>query len=144
MKRAILYTLLTLILPLLLGAGEAVAQQKGALLHSPLTEYDFGDVNRREGEIHHIFFIENCGDEPLIITSIIASCSCMKHSISRKPIAVGERRELRLTYELKKIPPGRFSKSVVVHSTSSDGVPTSFTLSGRSSYTSRKEYKGKE
>lgn len=116
----------------------------GALLHCDSMNYNFGVVNRREGDIKHSFMIENRGDEPLIITNVVASCSCMKHSISRKPIAVGEKRVLNITYELKKMPPGTFSKSVIVYSTSCDNIPARFTLSGRSSYTTRKEYKESE
>ncbi len=129
-----------LLTPAVVGANR-VAEANGAVLHCDSMVHDFGVVNRREGELRHRFTIENRGDEPLIITNIVASCSCMKHSISRKPIAPGESRELRLTYELKKMPPGRFSKSVVVYSTTRDKTPVSFTLSGRSSHTTRREYK---
>ncbi|MFR9617520.1 MAG: DUF1573 domain-containing protein [Rikenellaceae bacterium] len=122
--------------------AEVVGEQ-GALLHCDSMSHDFGVVNRREGELRHRFVLENRGDEPLIITNIVASCSCMKHSISRKPLAVGEQRELRVTYELKKMPIGRFSKSLMIYSTSRDKRPMVITVSGRSSHTTRKEYKGK-
>ncbi len=143
MKR-ILSTLLAALSVVSASFAQSAPLDEGALLHSDTTSYDFGVVNRREGEVRHIFTIENKGDEPLIITNVVSSCSCMKHSISRKPIAVGERRELKLTYELKKMPPGRFSKSVMIYSTSRDKLPAVFTLSGRSSHTTRKEYKDQE
>ncbi len=144
MRVSLLCTVLLTVAGLFSSIDSAAAKDsvaKGALLHCDSMNYNFGVVNRREGDIRHTFIIENRGDEPLIITNIVASCSCMKHSISRKPIAVGEQRELTITYELKKMPPGTFSKSVIIYSTSCDNIPTRFTLSGRSSYTTRKEYK---
>lgn len=112
---------------------------EGALLYCAEMTHNFGVVNRREGDQKHTFIIENRGDEPLVITQIVSSCSCMKSSISQRPILPHEKRELKLTYELKKMPIGTFSKSVVLHTTSRDGKPARFTLSGRSSYTPRKE-----
>ncbi len=109
-------------------------------LRSDLYSHDFGVVNRRVGDISHDFTIENGGTSPIVITRIVSSCSCMKASVSRKPLGGDESRTLRITYELKKMPPGHFSKSVLIY-TSDSTIPLRFTLSGQSSYTTRKEYK---
>ncbi len=139
MRRLILLMMLPAMLMIFNTSGQTTHKKMGALLYSKDTAHNFGVVNRREGDIKHIFTIENRGDEPLIITRVVSSCSCMKGSISRRPILPGESRELKVTYELKKMPPGTFSKSVVLHSTSRDIGQMRFTLSGRSSYTSKRQ-----
>lgn len=115
------------------------APVKGALLYCEEMSHNFGVVNRRDGDQKHTFIIENRGDAPLVITQVISSCSCMKSSVSQRPIMPNEKRELKLTYEIKKMPIGTFSKSVVLHTTSRDAKPARFTLSGRSSYVPRRE-----
>ncbi|MFI3305393.1 MAG: DUF1573 domain-containing protein [Rikenellaceae bacterium] len=109
-------------------------QTQGALIYCKRLTHNFGTVNRRGNEsIFHIFTIENRGDEPLIIKRVERSCSCMKASLSKRPIAPGESREMKVSYEVRKMPPGLFSKVVQIYSTSrSDTGFTQFTITGRS------------
>ncbi len=110
--------------------GESV---NGALLHSDSFAFDFGSVNRQEEEIYHTFTIENRGSEPLIIKRVERSCSCMKVNLSKRPIAPGESREMKVTYELRKMPPGLFSKVVQIYSNSVENTGfEQFTITGRS------------
>lgn len=111
---------------------EGVDGVDGALLHCDTMLHNFGEVERRRSEIEHTFTIENRGDAPLIITRVLRSCSCMKAHISKRPIAVGERRELKVVYEVHKMPEGLFSKVVQIYSTSRDGGFAQFTITGRS------------
>ncbi len=142
MKR-ILYTLL-FVFSLVCCLSEASAAKRssrsetsetksdGALMYCDTLTHDFGDVERRRSEIEYTFTIENRGDEPLIITRVVRSCSCMKAHISKRPIAVGESREMRVVYEVHKMPEGPFSKVVQIYSTSRDGGFMQFTIMGRS------------
>ncbi len=105
----------------------------GAYLHCDSLTHDFGVLERTLEEVYHTFIIENRGDEPLIIKRIERSCSCMKVSLSKRPIAPGERREMRVTYELRKMPPGLFSKVVQIYSNSVENTGfEQFTITGRS------------
>ncbi len=125
----------------IVGFAEAKPKQslkRGAKLCARELTYDFGVIDYKGGDVHHTFLIENCGDEPLVIERVVTSCSCTKASISRKPLAVGERREMKVTYEVRKMPIGLFSKSILIFSTASDDDMTRFTITGRSSYKSRK------
>ncbi|MFI3258746.1 MAG: DUF1573 domain-containing protein [Rikenellaceae bacterium] len=114
------------------GGSDPILSDSGPLLYCDSMTFDFGVVSRKKGEITHTFVIENCGDAPLVITRVERSCSCMKAQISKRPIAVGERRILKVTYEVMKMPPGLFSKVVQIYSNSRDMGFAQFTITGRS------------
>ncbi len=126
---------------LLCGAPHMAHSQesKGALLYCDSLTHDFGVVFRHLQDVEHTFVIENRGDEPLIIKRVERSCSCMKVFVSKRPINVGEKRAMRVVYELRKMPPGLFSKVVQIYSTSRDESLAQFTITGRSSYVERKD-----
>ncbi len=94
---------------------------KGAHIKMDVTEHNFGDVARRGGDLHYTFELENDGTTPLVITRIITSCSCLKSSYSKRPIAPGEKSTIKITYEIHKKEPGTFSKIIQVYSNSVDG-----------------------
>ena len=64
----------------------------------------------------------NDGTEPLVLLSVITSCSCVKADFSRKPIAVGEKGEVVLLIEVKKMEKGLFHRVVQVRSNSVGGT----------------------
>ncbi len=105
---------------------------EGALLYCEDMSFDFGTIDRRVEDVWHTFIIENQGDEPLAILRVERSCSCMKVSLSKRPLAPGERRTMKVTYEVRKMPPGLFSKVVQIYSTSRDSGFAQFTITGRS------------
>ncbi len=118
---------------LLVASHVASYGAEGALLHCDNMTHEFGVVDRRGGDIVPTFTIENRGDTPLIIKRVVRSCSCLKVSLSRRPIETGGSREMRVTYELRKMPPGLFSKVVQIYSSSRDEGFSQFTITGRSS-----------
>ncbi len=134
---------LTALLLLIVSITQARAAE-GALLHCDSMTHDFGVVMRHLEDVEHTFTIENRGDEPLIIKRVVRSCSCMKVSISKRPIAVGESRQMRVIYELRKMPPGLFSKVVQIYSSSRDESMAQFTITGRSIFVERKDRKKDE
>ncbi len=129
---------ISLLLALVLCVDGAMGQtRKGALLVADRTTHDFGVIDYRGGDVSCTFVVTNHGDEPLVIERVVTSCSCTKANISRKPLAIGESRVMKVTYEVKKMPIGLFSKSILIFSTSRDDEMLRFTINGRSSYKSR-------
>lgn len=106
----------------------------GALLVVDTLQHNFGVIDSRGSDVHYSFYIENRGDSPLVISRVEKSCSCIKTHLSNKPLAVGERREFKVTYEVRKMPIGVFSKSVILYTNSRDCEMKRFTITGRSSY----------
>lgn len=115
----------TLSLFVLLLALPSVAQQKQA--ESKMTfidevSYDFGEVERRGGDLIKVFRFQNDGTAPLIIKKVAKSCSCITASFSRKPIMPGQVGEIRLKYEPHKAEVGKFHKVVQIYTNTSKGV----------------------
>ncbi len=134
--RALLRVLLLIVMVGSAMCG-AMAKGRGALLVADRVSHDFGVIDSRSGDVHCTFVVTNRGDEPLVIERVVTSCSCTKANISRKPLAVGESRVMKVTYEVRKMPIGLFSKSILIFSTSRDDDMVRFTISGRSSYKHR-------
>lgn len=83
---------------------------------------DFGDVQRRGGDLVREVGFVNDGSSPLVILSVTTSCSCLKAHYSRKPVAPGERGTIKIIYEARKMELGVFHRVMQVRSNSSDGV----------------------
>lgn len=128
--------LLLIFLALWFIAPPAMAEEgqtkSGALLYCDSLTHDFGVVDRRVEEVWHTFKVQNIGDEPLIIKRVERSCSCIRVVFSRRPIKPGESRDMRVMYEVRKMPEGLFSKVVQIYSNSRDTGFEQFTLTGRS------------
>ncbi len=91
--------------------------------HMTLTErcWNFGDVARKGADVAHDFCFRNDGDAPLVILRVITSCSCIKASFPKRPVAPGESGVIRITYEPRKSEPGRFNKVVQLLTNSASG-----------------------
>ncbi len=115
------------------SATEGVVQSKwdGAHIAFAKTKHDFGEVGRKGGDLTVQFEYVNDGSEPLVITRIATSCTCIRATYSRRPLAVGEHGVVELTYEPHKMEPGTFHKVVQVYSNSADGMRL-LTVSGNS------------
>lgn len=119
----LLFTLLgcvAFVLPL--HAQEEQKRYNGAHLTFEQSEYDFGEVSRKGEDRSCRFRFVNDGTEPLVILAATTSCSCLKAEFSRKPIAVGERGEIRLLLESKKVDKGILRRIVQVRSNSVGGT----------------------
>ena len=115
------------------SASGGVVQSKydGAHIAFAKTKHDFGEVARKGGDLTAKFEYMNDGSEPLVIARITTSCTCIRASYSRRPLAVGECGVIELTYEPHKMEPGTFHKVVQVYSNSADGMRL-LTVSGNS------------
>ena len=112
-----------LVLPLCGSAQSAPkGAPKGAHLKFEKTAISFGEVKRSGENQRCVFRFVNDGTEPLVLLSVITSCSCVKADFSRKPIAVGEKGEVVLLIEVKKMEKGLFHRVVQVRSNSVGGT----------------------
>lgn len=86
------------------------------------TAHDFGDVERKGGDLIAMFRFANEGDAPLVIKKINKSCSCMTTSYSRRPVLPGESGEIKVKYEPHKVEPGKFHKVIQIYTNESSKV----------------------
>jgi hypothetical protein len=76
-------------------------------------EIDFGTHN--EGEIlDTVFKFTNTGEMPLIITNVKTSCGCTTPYWPKKPIAPGEKEQIKVRFNTAH-KPGKQSKTITIH-----------------------------
>jgi len=84
------------------------------------TNFDFGEI--QEGTVAtHEFTFTNSGDQPLVLSSVKASCGCTTPSWTREPIMPGKTGQVSASYNSKNRP-GGFHKSITI--TSNANKPT--------------------
>lgn len=114
--------LLTALLPSVASARKPEPAPEGqACLTIESSVHDFGQVPRRGGDLVHEFTYRNTGTAPLVLLRVFSSCSCLRASYSKRPVAPGATGTIRLVYEPHKSEPGAFHKVVQVISNSSEG-----------------------
>lgn len=75
--------------------------------------HDYGSITvSSEGTC--VFKFKNEGKQPLVLSSVNASCGCTSPSWTREPIKPGETGEIKVKYDTNRI--GAFSKSITVNS----------------------------
>ncbi len=120
-----------------LTVSDSLVVSKGAHLVLSCRDYDFGEVERRGGDLRYTLQFRNEGSSPLVLTRVITSCTCLKGDFSKRPIPPGGEGKLVLTYEPLKAAPGAFNKVVQILSNSSSGREL-FTIRGKSVEKKRK------
>ena len=83
------------------------------------TSFDFGKIKHNAPVTHEFRFV-NKGAEPLVITSVQASCGCTVAKYTKDPIAPGGEGFVTATYNAAT--KGIFNKSVTVNANTQDGV----------------------
>ena len=76
------------------------------------TVFDFGNI-KQNVPVHHTFKFTNNGDEPLVITSVQASCGCTVTEYSKDPVPPGAEGFVKATYNAAQV--GIFNKTVTVN-----------------------------
>lgn len=76
-------------------------------------QFDFGTVPQGT-PVTHVFSFKNTGKEPLILTSVTASCGCTTPEWPKEPVAPGAAATIKATYNAAN--PGTFTKTVTVMS----------------------------
>ena len=56
-----------------------------------------------------------------MLTRVFTSCSCLKTSFAKRPVAPGASGVIRVTYEPHKSEPGVFNRVIQVYSNSTGG-----------------------
>lgn len=109
---------------ILLATGSVSAQ---AVISTGQASHDFGEINEADGKVSHTFEISNTGDQPLVITRVIASCGCTTPEWTKEPIAAGQKGNITITFDPTNRP-GPFAKTISVYS---NGKTGSFILTVR-------------
>lgn len=98
------------------GRSEEPSPQ--ALLRFEDPVFDFGNVARKGGDVSHDFVFRNDGAVPLVVMRAVTSCSCVKASFDKKPVAPGATGVIRVVYQPLKSEPGTFHKVIQIYSNS--------------------------
>lgn len=117
MKR-ILFAVLASILSVAVAGAQSPA---GPHLRFDHPSFHFGDVPRKGGDLVHEFRFVNDGTKPLVILRVITSCSCLKATFSKRPVAPADSGVVRIIYQPLKSEPGTFNKVIQIYSNSVDG-----------------------
>ena len=105
MKKIFIMTLL-----LICGMTSAMAQE---IKFDKLT-HNFGTFSEKDPVVTCVFTFTNAGDAPLIINQAVASCGCTVPEYTKTPIQLGEKGEIKVTYNGTGKFPGHFKKSITV------------------------------
>lgn len=83
-------------------------------------EFQFKEETINYGKIdkasngERIFMFTNIGNQPLVIERIKSSCGCTIPKKPEQPIMPGEKGEIKVSYDTKRV--GGFSKSITIFS----------------------------
>src|SRR4051812_25346145 len=75
------------------------------------TSFDFGQV-KKDVPVTHEFTFVNTGSEPLVITSVQATCGCTVTAFSKDAIPFGGTGYVKATYNAAAV--GMFTKNITV------------------------------
>lgn len=79
--------------------GQAVdASIPQANVDLPVLRWDWGDIPRIP-KVQQTFPIQNTGDQPLLISSVVTSCGCTTADLSSSVIPAGQRADLVVTFD---------------------------------------------
>jgi len=93
----------------------AWAQKPSAQIKFDQITYNFGKFSESSPVKSCTFVFTNVGKAPLIINEAVASCGCTVPSYTKKPVAPGEKGQIKVTYNGKGRFPGHFKKSITVY-----------------------------
>lgn len=86
------------------------------------TTHDFGTFSENDPVVTTTFKFKNAGDTPLIIHQAIASCGCTVPEYTKEPIKPGDKGEIKVTYNGAGRYPGKFRKTITIHSNADNNV----------------------
>lgn len=104
---------------LVAGLGLATAQEQAQIKFDKVS-HDFGTFSENDAVQQYTFNFTNAGNAPLVINQAVASCGCTVPSYTKKPVAPGQKGQLKVTYNGKGKFPGHFKKMITVRT---NGVP---------------------
>lgn len=110
-----------IVLLLVMGMMTAMAQVKAEISFDK-TSHDFGTFSEENPIVTCVFDFTNTGKRSLIIHQAIASCGCTVPEYTKTPIKPGEKGEIRVTYNGAGRYPGKFRKTITIHSNAQNDV----------------------
>ena len=78
---------------------------------------DYGTIAQNSDGVR-VFKFTNTGDAPIVISNAKGSCGCTVPTYSKNVIAPGEKGEIEVKYDTKRI--GKFTKTVTLTSNASE------------------------
>ena len=112
--------LLALAVVMTMGAVKAQEKQESEVkeMHGPKIvfaerEHNYGTI-QKGGDGNCVFSFTNTGDEPLILSSVRASCGCTTPKWTQKPVMPGKAGEIGVRYNTNNV--GGFTKTVTITS----------------------------
>lgn len=104
----------------MLTTSLAAQEKVGPKMTFDSATHNFGDVERKGGDLVKEFRFVNDGDEPLVIKKITKSCSCTTVSYSRKPVMPGKSGVITIKYEPHKVEEGVFNRVIQIYTNASN------------------------
>ncbi len=104
----------------LMSQGVVAQEKVGPKMTFDSATHNFGDVERKGGDLVKEFRFVNDGDEPLVIKKITKSCSCTTVSYSRKPVMPGQSGVISIKYEPHKVEEGVFNRVIQIYTNASN------------------------
>ena len=74
------------------------AQNEGAKITFENTTHNFGDVSQGD-KVTHAFKFKNSGDQPLIISNVLATCGCTATKWTKEPVKPGESGQITVEFD---------------------------------------------
>lgn len=105
---------LLMIIVLMTATIAAMAQ---AEIKFEKTQHNFGTFAEKDGPQTCVFTFTNVGNEPLVINQAVASCGCTVPTYTKKPVAPGEKGEVKIKYNGTGKYPGHFKKTITIRAT---------------------------
>lgn len=121
MKRIVLLTLTILTLLNYLGAKP---KSGGAEITFEQLSHNFGTLEQGGKKVTHLFEFTNTGTAPLIVTHTKTSCRCINITHPKRPVKMGDKGVVEVTYDPKDV--GIFNKSIEVYANIEGGYITLF------------------
>ena len=88
--------------------------QKQADIRFDKVTVDLGTFSEKNPIQKTTFSFTNIGDGPLVINQAVASCGCTVPSYPKALIMLGEKGEIKVTYNGSGKFPGKFKKSITI------------------------------
>ena len=112
--------ILVCMLLVLMSQGVVAQEKVGPKMTFDSATHNFGDVERKGGDLVKEFRFVNDGDEPLVIKKITKSCSCTTVNYSRKPVMPGQSGVISIKYEPHKVEEGVFNRVIQIYTNASN------------------------
>jgi len=101
-------------------AGFATTQaQNSAKFEFDAETIDYGTIQKGSDGVR-VFRFKNVGDEPLVVEDVKSSCTCLVPKKPKAAIMPGEKGEIEIQYDTKKV--GHIRKTITVYSNTSEPI----------------------